>query len=142
MKTNSESSAAENETANAVTNESGEQGMSSGAAMLIERMKTNPDDFKFSGKFFRVVDSIHEPEQRWISSRDMRALRAAYELHIRESEFAAWVVETIFSPAHIPEQKILTGTIIRSSASNVYDTDVGTQPLKFHATGRYDVGSS
>lgn len=37
MKTNSESSVAENETANAATNESDVHGMSSGAAMLTAK---------------------------------------------------------------------------------------------------------
>jgi hypothetical protein len=99
MKTNSESSAAGNETASAAMNESDVQEMSSGAAMLIERMKANPDEFKYGGRFYRVAESMVLSEtQRWISARDIKALRAAYEEHIVEGEFTEWVYNEIFSP--------------------------------------------
>jgi hypothetical protein len=92
--TNSESlgaeSATEHEPKPAVT-------MSAGAEMLISRMKTNPEDFKYGGRFFRVVDALASPPQAWVSQRDIAALRPAYEEHIQEAEFSAWVYGEIFN---------------------------------------------
>ena len=67
--------------------------------MLIERMKTNPDDFKYSGRFYRVVEAMNAPHgQGWVSERDQEALRSAYQEHIQEAEFSEWVYNEIFNP--------------------------------------------
>ena len=146
MKTNSESSAAENETANAATNELDVQGMSSGAAMLIERMRTNPDDFKYGGRFYLVVQGL-ESDQSWISARDKRALNPAYELHIQEAEFTEWVYGVIFAPkVEQPEQKayagsLLTPAMITQQALGVLENSL-TDSYRYNTAGRYNVGSS
>lgn len=75
--------------------------ISAGAEMLIERMKTNPDDFKFQGKFYRVVQTLQSPPMAgagWIPSRDFAALKGAYEELVIEPEFNEWVYGAIFNP--------------------------------------------
>ena len=66
--------------------------------MLIARMKTNIDDFKYGGKFYRVVEAIQKQGQGWISPRDQLALQTAYSEHIQEAEFSEWVYGEIFTP--------------------------------------------
>lgn len=146
MKTNSESSVAENETANAAANELDVQGMSSGAAMLIERMKTNPDDFKYGGKFHRVVQAL-ESDQSWISARDKRALAPAYDLHIQEAEFTEWVYGEIFTPkVEQPKQKAYAGSLItpaqlKAQSIELLNATFEDEYVKYNAFGRYNVGS-
>ena len=76
--------------------------MSAGAEMLIERMKTNPEDFKYGGKFYRVVQALTDG-QTWVSKRDRAALREVYEETVVEADFSAWVYNEIFTPKE-PEQ--------------------------------------
>lgn len=71
--------------------------MSAGAEMLIERMKTNPEDFKYGGKFYRVVQALTDGQQ-WISKRDRAVLREVYEETVVEADFSAWVYNEIFNP--------------------------------------------
>lgn len=101
--TNLESFDAESETEPTTKPKSDSVNMSAGAEMLIERMKTNPEDFKYGGKFYRVVDAINAKGQGWISERDYRALYLAYQEHIQEAEFSEWVYNEIFNPKE-PEQ--------------------------------------
>lgn len=96
--TNSESLGAESATAPTTKPESADLNMSAGAEMLIERMKTNPDDFKYGGKFYRVMDAIQAKGQGWISDRDLVALSDAHDKHIKEAEFSEWVYGEIFIP--------------------------------------------
>ncbi len=95
--TNSESLGAESATEPTTKPESADLNMSAGAEMLIERMKTNPEDFKYGGKFYRVVGAI-ENDQLWVSKRDRRAMRDAYETLVTEAEFSEWVYGEIFNP--------------------------------------------
>jgi hypothetical protein len=73
---------------------------SEGARMLIERMQTHPDDFKYNGRFMKIVDQIRGNSPVGygdISSRDRSALTAAYEKHIMEPSFTEYVVDEIFN---------------------------------------------
>ena len=96
--TNSESLGAESATAPTTKPESADLSMSAGAEMLIERMKTNPEDFRYGGKFYRVMDAIQAKGQGWISDRDLVALRDAHDKNIKEAEFSEWVYGEIFNP--------------------------------------------
>jgi len=98
--TNSESLDAESATEPTTKPESDASTMSAGAEMLIARMKTNPEDFNYNGKFYRVIEAVRAgaPYQGWISTRDTAALRAAYEANIQEPEFTEWVYGEIFNP--------------------------------------------
>ena len=97
MKKNSNSYADESVTEKPTKPASDGSSMSAGAEMLIERMKTNPDDFKFGGKFYRVVQAITDGQQ-WVSKRDRVALRGAYDATIVEPDFSEWVYGEIFNP--------------------------------------------
>jgi hypothetical protein len=104
--TNSDSLDAESATAPTTKPESASVNMSAGAEMLIERMKTNPDDFNYGGKFYRVVEAMNAPHgQGWVSERDQEALRGAYAEHIQEAEFSEWVYNEIFNPKE-PEKDL------------------------------------
>ena len=84
--------------------------------MLIERMKTNPEDFRYGGRFYRVVDAVNAKGQGWISDRDWIALRDAYDVIVKEAEFSEWVYGEIFNPKE-PEpasQNIYTQNLARS----------------------------
>lgn len=74
--------------------------LSAGAEMLLARMKTNPEDFKYSGRFYRVVQTLQSPSMTgsWIPASDFDALKAAYEELFVEPEFNEWVYNEIFSP--------------------------------------------
>jgi hypothetical protein len=104
--TNSESLGAESATEPTTKPESDAMNMSAGAEMLIARMKTNPDDFKYGGRFYRVVEAMNAPHgQGWVSERDQEALRLAYGEHIQEAEFSEWVYNEIFNPKE-PEKDL------------------------------------
>lgn len=98
MKKNSNSCADESATEPTTKPASEDSNMSAGAEMLIERMKTNPEDFKYGGRFYRVVDAINAKGQGWISERDYRALASAYQEHMQEPDFTEWVYGEIFNP--------------------------------------------
>jgi len=97
MKKNSNSCA--DESANEPTTKpaSDDLNMSAGAEMLIARMKTNPEDFQYGAKFYRVVKAL-EDGQQWVSRRDRDALRRAYDMNIVEGDFTEWVYGEIFNP--------------------------------------------
>jgi len=97
MKTNSESLDAESVTEQTTKPESDALNMSAGAEMLISRLRTNPEDFKYGGKFYRVVQAI-ETGQSWVSKRDRAAIREVYEEVVVEADFSEWVYGEIFNP--------------------------------------------
>jgi hypothetical protein len=98
--TNSESLGAESATEPTTKPESADLNMSAGAEMLIERMKTNPDDFNFGGRFYKVRSVLEQEHAAsgWISPRDLEALREAYGHLILEPKFSEWVYGEIFNP--------------------------------------------
>jgi hypothetical protein len=97
MKKNSNSCADESATEPTTKPASDDLNMSAGAEMLIARMKTNPEDFQYGAKFYRVVKAL-EDGQQWISRRDRDALRRAYDMNIVEGDFTEWVYGEIFNP--------------------------------------------
>jgi hypothetical protein len=73
---------------------------SEGARMLIERMQSHPDEFKWNGRFIRIVDQILgkvPAEFSELSDRDDDALTAAYEKYIMEPALTEYVVDEIFN---------------------------------------------
>jgi hypothetical protein len=68
--------------------------------MLIERMQTHPKDFKFEGRFSRIVDHILGKVPvgfNDLSDRDDTALSAAYDKYILEPQLTEFVVDEIFN---------------------------------------------
>lgn len=99
--TNSESLDAESATEPTTKPESDAMNMSAGAEMLISRMKTNPDDFTYGGKFYKVrtaIERTSDDSSGWISPRDFEALVEAYGRLILEPQFSEWVYNEIFNP--------------------------------------------
>jgi hypothetical protein len=73
---------------------------SEGARMLIERMQSHPQEFKYNGRFSQIVDQILGKVPAGfseLSDRDDDALTAAYEKYIMEPSFTEYVVDEIFN---------------------------------------------
>jgi len=73
---------------------------SEGARMLIERMQSHPDEFKYNGRFMTIVDQILGKVPAGFSSlsdRDDDALTAAFEKYIMEPSLTEYVVDEIFN---------------------------------------------
>jgi hypothetical protein len=73
---------------------------SEGARMLIERMQTHPKDFKYEGRFSRIVDQILGKVPvgfSELSDRDNDALTAAFQKYIMEPSLTEYVVDEIFN---------------------------------------------
>ena len=73
---------------------------SEGARMLIERMQTHPQDFKFDGRFARIADQILGKLPVGfsdLSARDNTALSDAYGKYILEPQLTEFVVDEIFN---------------------------------------------
>ncbi len=78
---------------------------SDGAKMLIERMKTHPDEFRGgSARWAMVMNQMLQVRRGGVetnilmSRRDMNALFDAFETHVMETAMAAHVVEELMSP--------------------------------------------
>ena len=95
--------------------------MSAGAEMLIERMKTNPEDFKYGGKFYRVVQALTDG-QTWISKRDRAVLREVYEETVVEADFSAWVYNEIFNPKEEEPQQPYQQAYARALGASMVNT--------------------
>jgi hypothetical protein len=79
---------------------------SDGAKMLIERMQTHPQEFKFGSntKFGRILVTAREVmrgEPRDMSKRDAEALVKAAEAYL----FEAWLAEDVITQLMPPERK-------------------------------------
>ena len=95
------------------TQEPTELDCSAGAKMLIERMKTNPEDFDFGGKLY----SVHE--RRHMSARDKDAVLDAYDKYIIEPKFMAEVLLALTAPVETEEQSFKAYTSGRSSGKSM-----------------------
>jgi len=62
---------------------------SDAAKMMIERMKTNPEDFDYGGKLYRMA------EQAQMSARDKKACSAAHDEYIKEPRLMAEVLKAL-----------------------------------------------
>ena len=138
--TNSELSDDESATAPTTKPESAALNMSAGAEMLIARMKTNPDDFKYGGRFYRVMESANRAHgDGWITERDCRALQDAYGEHIQEADFSEWVYNEIFNPKE--EVPIRPGPLTAAKMRKELETGLSDmfaqEYIKYKATDRY-----
>ena len=117
------------------TQEPTELDCSAGAKMLIERMKTNPEDFDFGGKLY----SVHE--RRHMSARDKDAVLDAYDKYIIEPKFMAEVLLALTTPVETEEQSFKAYTSGRSSGKSMLGNAVidsraiyGNQPASLYGT--------
>jgi hypothetical protein len=73
---------------------------SEGARMLIERMQSHPKDFRYNGRFIKIVDQILGKVPvgfSELSDRDMDALTIAFQKYIMEPTLTEYVVDEIFN---------------------------------------------
>lgn len=57
--------------------------------MMIERVRTNPEDFDYGGKLYRMA------EQAQMSARDKKACSAAHDEYIKEPRLMAEVLKAL-----------------------------------------------
>jgi hypothetical protein len=74
------------------------QDMSEGARMLIERMKTHPEEFEQDGRFSSILD--WHPR---MSARDKQAISKAHDVLIKEPKFTETIFSIIFNPEQEPK---------------------------------------
>lgn len=103
--------------------------------MLIERMKTNPEDFDFGGKLY----SVHE--RRHMSARDKDAVLDAYDKYIVEPKFMAEVLTALTAPVETEEQAFKAYTSGRSGGKSMLGNAVidsraiyGNQPASLYGS--------
>ena len=95
---------------------------SDGAKMLIERMQTHPQEFRFghNTKFGRILVTAREVlrgEPRDMSKRDAEALIKAAETYL----FEAWLAEDVITQLMPPERKQVN-VMPRGSGKSVLTT--------------------
>lgn len=100
---------------------------SEGARMLIERMQTHPKDFKYEGRFSRIVDQILGKVPAGfseMSDRDKDALTAAFQKYIMEPTLTEYVVDEIFNgdKRRAEEQQALTSKYTTALAASMTAT--------------------
>lgn len=64
---------------------------SDAAKMIIARMQTNPEDFNYGGKLYRMT------EQAQMSARDLKAYNDAHDLYILEPRLMVSVLEALMA---------------------------------------------
>lgn len=115
-----ESCASENATATTTSASDAPDTMSEGARILIEAMKTNPEEFMPEGKYNWVLNALTAPRSSYalpmISTRDHDVISTAVERYIIEPQFTERVVKTTLG---VDEQE---------------------ETLRFKAEGRYAFG--
>jgi hypothetical protein len=78
---------------------------SDGAKMLIERMQSNPEEFKneYDGRWRDILDCARtvvndDEHSELISKRDAKAIMAAYDAHILEARLAERIINELMEP--------------------------------------------
>lgn len=104
---------------------------SDGAKMLIERMQTHPQEFKFGSntKFGRILVTAREVmrgEPRDMSKRDAEALIKAAEAYL----FEAWLAEDVITQLMTPERKQVNVTPRPPGKSILTAQDLNAEALK------------
>lgn len=76
--------------------------------MLIDRMRTNPEDFKYGGKLYGFVEA-------GLSSRDKKAVNEAHDLYIKEPNLMVKVLEALLAQPEKEEMRVKTQGPIRGT---------------------------
>lgn len=77
--------------------------------MLIDRMRTNPEEFESSrGKFGRVLENTY-------SARDKKAITEAHDTYIKEPRLMVYVLEALLTQPEKEEMRVKTQGPIRGT---------------------------
>ena len=88
---------------------------SDAARMLIERMQTNPEDFNYGGKLYRVT------EKAQMSARDLKAYVDAHDTYIKEPRLMVHVLESLLVQPEEEEMRVRTqGPISGTTVDKVW----------------------
>lgn len=90
--------------------------------LLIERMQTHPEDFGYTGKLYRAINT----EQ--MSTRDLRAYNDAHDRYIKEPSLMVDVLQALLAQPE-KEERLTFKTTERyeSVASQIYDRAFGSE---------------
>jgi hypothetical protein len=145
---------------------SDELNCSDGAKLLIERMKTNPEEFRGGQARWSVVVNQMLQVRRgavennlMMSRRDMNALFDAFETHVMEHALAEFAIHELMEPK--PERKKvqvkratpITASQVEKAALDILQEEFGkayaegnhakaraiADEYEYRATGRYDL---
>ena len=96
--------------------------------MLIERMQTNPEDFNYGGKLYRVTENAQ------MSARDLKAYVDAHDTYIKEPRLMVHVLESLLvQPEEEKVERTYRPAMTLGSSGNL---GIGTQGR--YATGHMD----
>lgn len=127
---------------------------SDGAKMLIERMKTHPEEFRGGGARWAVAVNQMLQVRRggtennlMMSRRDMNALWDAFERHVMEPALAEYAVTEMMEPKaeKHPAKKLLVPANMRSEMFRLMEESYkreyyeAEQKLRYNSLGRYDL---
>ena len=142
---NNESCASENATATTTNASDAPDTMSEGARILIEAMKTNPEEFMPEGKYNWVLNALTAPRSSYalpmLSTRDHDLILAAVERYIVEPQFTERVIKATLGVEDADERPGMTFTqamTLNSSGSLGIGTaisSVSPSHLAFHTQG-------
>lgn len=92
--------------------------------MLIERMKTNPEDFTYKGKLYRALDS------ELLSVRDLKAYNDAHDLYIKEPNLMATVLQALLVQPEEEGVKAAANKIYGKQFVGISDTQLESLSTK------------
>ena len=96
--------------------------------MLIERMQTNPEDFNYGGKLYRVTENAQ------MSARDKKAISEAHDTYIKEPRLMVHVLESLLVQPEEENVKMTYRPAMTLGSSG--NLGIGTQGR--YATGHMD----
>lgn len=86
--------------------------------MLIQRMQTNPEDFNYGGKLYRMA------EQAQMSARDKKACSDAHDEYIKEPRLMAEVLKALLVQPEEEKVEMTLKTQMRAGTLGITGTTV------------------
>ena len=86
--------------------------------MLIERMQTNPEDFNYGGKLYRMAEQVQ------MSARDKKAISEAHDTYIKEPRLMAEVLKALLVQPEEEEVERALKTQMRAGSLGITGTTV------------------
>lgn len=111
---------------------SDELNCSDGAKMLIERMQSNPEEFKntYDARWRDILDCARavvndDEHSELISKRDAKAIMAAYDTHILEPRLAERIINELMEPekSKKPKKQPMTQQEVDLYAQQMFEAE-------------------